>query len=79
MTRKLTPTVWKTRYVKVVVAPHRIRRYPHKCTEISFTVAAAHAVDSVKTLMCWMGYGCHQYNIVSAEGTNIRRPSKAKT
>jgi hypothetical protein len=57
----------RSRYVRVVVRPFRLRRYPFKAKEIVFTVAARHAVSAVEMLMCYMGYGANQYCIVSAE------------
>ena len=60
------------RYVRVVVRPYRVQRYPARATEIVFTLPAQHAVQAAEMLMCYMGYGCSQYWIVSAEETPAR-------
>jgi hypothetical protein len=65
-------TGYKSRYVRVTVKPYRIKRYPARATEIVFTLPCRHAVQAVETLMCYMGYGCSQYRIVSAEEVSSR-------
>jgi hypothetical protein len=63
---------YPTRYVRVTVRPYRVKRYPERATEIVFTLPSAHAVQAVEMLMGYMGYGCSQYRIVSAEDVNSR-------
>lgn len=53
------------RYVKVVIRPHKIKRYPLKAKEISFILPWKNAVQAVEMLMCYMGYGCTEYSIIS--------------
>jgi hypothetical protein len=55
-----------SRYVQVTVRPYRVRQYPFKAREITFTVCRKNAVQAVEMLMCNMGYGAHQYSIVSS-------------
>ena len=62
----------KSRYVRVVVEPHRVQRYPLCATEIVFTLPRRHAVDAVKTLMCWMGYRVDRYSILAADEVPTR-------
>jgi hypothetical protein len=56
-----------SRYVRVTLRPLGRRRYPHYAKLVSFVMKRRHYMDAAKTLMCWMGYGCHQYNVVSVE------------
>lgn len=53
------------RYARVVVRPHRVKRYPMRATEISFILPWRNATQAVEMLMCYMGYGCSQYSILS--------------
>jgi hypothetical protein len=66
------------RYVKVTVRPYRILRYPARAREMVFTMPHRHAVQAVEMLMTYMGYGCGQYRIVSAEDTSCAGAAKNK-
>lgn len=67
------------RYVKVVIRPHKIKRYPLKAKEISFILPWRNAVQAVEMLMCYMGYGCTQYSIISCNEVDYKREKKNET
>lgn len=64
----------KKRYVEVTVRPYKVRRYPFKVKELTFTVCRKNAVSAVEMLMAYMGYGASQYYILSAK--EISNPYK---
>ena len=73
MKKDITAWNYKSRYVRVTVRMNRTKTYPNCATEIIFTLPRMHAVDAVKTLMCWMGYKVTQYYIVSADEVSQRK------
>ena len=57
----------KQKYYRVILRPHRLRRYPYSAKLITFIMYGRHYMGAAQCLMTWMGYGCTQYDVVSVE------------